>query len=157
MVGLPGQTLRDLAGDVIFFRDLGADMIGMVRMGLGGVRGRGGRRHSTAIQGVPLSHTTTKRPPSTATPHHARAHNPHTHARRAPTSQSPAPPWPPCGSSSMGGWTRHRCGRAHLGVRACGRARPDGLLPPPPTPLAGMLFNPAPRRKQAAPAPCCST
>ena len=30
MVGLPGQTLRDLAGDVMFFRDLGADMIGMV-------------------------------------------------------------------------------------------------------------------------------
>lgn len=30
MVGLPGQTLRDLAGDVLFFRDLGADMIGMV-------------------------------------------------------------------------------------------------------------------------------
>ncbi|PSC71854.1 iron hydrogenase assembly [Micractinium conductrix] len=29
MVGLPGQTLRDLAGDVMFFRDLGADMIGM--------------------------------------------------------------------------------------------------------------------------------
>lgn len=31
MVGLPGQTLRDLAGDIMFFRDLGADMIGMVR------------------------------------------------------------------------------------------------------------------------------
>jgi hypothetical protein len=30
MVGLPGQTLRDLAGDIMFFRDLGADMIGMV-------------------------------------------------------------------------------------------------------------------------------
>lgn len=30
MVGLPGQTLRDLAGDILFFRDLGADMIGMV-------------------------------------------------------------------------------------------------------------------------------
>ncbi|EFN57384.1 hypothetical protein CHLNCDRAFT_142788 [Chlorella variabilis] len=29
MVGLPGQTLRDLAGDIMFFRDLGADMIGM--------------------------------------------------------------------------------------------------------------------------------
>ncbi|KAL4448101.1 hypothetical protein ABPG75_005320 [Micractinium tetrahymenae] len=29
MVGLPGQSLRDLAGDVMFFRDLGADMIGM--------------------------------------------------------------------------------------------------------------------------------
>lgn len=30
MVGLPGQSLRDLAGDIMFFRDLGADMIGMV-------------------------------------------------------------------------------------------------------------------------------
>lgn len=29
MVGLPGQTLRDLAGDILFFRDIGADMIGM--------------------------------------------------------------------------------------------------------------------------------
>lgn len=29
MVGLPGQTLRDLAGDLHFFRGLGADMIGM--------------------------------------------------------------------------------------------------------------------------------
>jgi biotin synthase-like enzyme/GTPase SAR1 family protein len=29
MVGLPGQTLRDLASDVLFFRDLQADMIGM--------------------------------------------------------------------------------------------------------------------------------
>jgi GTPase SAR1 family protein len=29
MVGLPGQTLRDLAGDIVFFRDLEADMIGM--------------------------------------------------------------------------------------------------------------------------------
>ncbi|KAL4444885.1 hypothetical protein ABPG77_003935 [Micractinium sp. CCAP 211/92] len=29
MVGLPGQSLRDLAGDIMFFRDLGADMIGM--------------------------------------------------------------------------------------------------------------------------------
>ena len=28
MVGLPGQTLRDLAGDILFFRSLGADMIG---------------------------------------------------------------------------------------------------------------------------------
>lgn len=35
MVGLPGQTLRDLAGDVMFFRDLGADMIGMVGATLG--------------------------------------------------------------------------------------------------------------------------
>ena len=35
MVGLPGQTLRDLAGDVLFFRDLGADMIGMVRERMG--------------------------------------------------------------------------------------------------------------------------
>lgn len=30
MVGLPGQSLRHLAGDLLFFRDLGADMIGMV-------------------------------------------------------------------------------------------------------------------------------
>ncbi|KAG2422165.1 hypothetical protein HXX76_016244 [Chlamydomonas incerta] len=29
MVGLPGQTLHDLAGDVMFFRDVKADMIGM--------------------------------------------------------------------------------------------------------------------------------
>jgi hypothetical protein len=29
MVGLPGQTLRDLAGDVRFFKDLNAHMIGM--------------------------------------------------------------------------------------------------------------------------------
>jgi biotin synthase-like enzyme len=29
MVGLPGQTLRDLAGDILFFRDLEADMIGL--------------------------------------------------------------------------------------------------------------------------------
>eukprot|EP00887_Chlorella_sp_A99_P004653 scaffold4.g4653.t1 len=29
MVGLPGQTLRDLAGDIVFFRQFGADMIGM--------------------------------------------------------------------------------------------------------------------------------
>ncbi|KAG2449994.1 hypothetical protein HYH02_000098 [Chlamydomonas schloesseri] len=29
MVGLPGQTLHDLAGDVMFFRDIKADMIGM--------------------------------------------------------------------------------------------------------------------------------
>ncbi len=29
MVGLPGQTLRDLAGDVLFFKELHADMIGM--------------------------------------------------------------------------------------------------------------------------------
>ncbi|GAB4823876.1 hypothetical protein N2152v2_010922 [Parachlorella kessleri] len=29
MVGLPGQTLRDLAGDIMFFRGIGADMIGM--------------------------------------------------------------------------------------------------------------------------------
>ncbi len=28
MVGLPGQTLRDIAGDIIFFREIGADMIG---------------------------------------------------------------------------------------------------------------------------------
>lgn len=28
MVGLPGQTLHDLAGDVMFFRDIKADMIG---------------------------------------------------------------------------------------------------------------------------------
>ncbi len=28
MVGLPGQTLHDLAGDVMFFRDVKADMIG---------------------------------------------------------------------------------------------------------------------------------
>lgn len=41
MVGLPGQTLRDLAGDVMFFRDLGADMIGMVggRPGWGAAEG----------------------------------------------------------------------------------------------------------------------
>ena len=41
MVGLPGQTLRDLAGDVMFFRDLGADMIGMVRERGEGQGGRG--------------------------------------------------------------------------------------------------------------------
>lgn len=29
MVGLPGQTLADVAGDVVFFREIGADMIGM--------------------------------------------------------------------------------------------------------------------------------
>lgn len=29
MVGLPGQTLRDLAGDIMFFRTIGANMIGM--------------------------------------------------------------------------------------------------------------------------------
>jgi len=29
MVGLPGQTLRDLANDLIFFKDVDADMIGM--------------------------------------------------------------------------------------------------------------------------------
>ena len=29
MVGLPGQSLRDLASDILFFRDIGADMIGM--------------------------------------------------------------------------------------------------------------------------------
>jgi biotin synthase-like enzyme len=29
MVGLPGQTLRDLAGDLVFFRTMGANMIGM--------------------------------------------------------------------------------------------------------------------------------
>ncbi|KXZ55371.1 hypothetical protein GPECTOR_3g5 [Gonium pectorale] len=29
MVGLPGQTLRDLAGDVLFFKEIKADMIGM--------------------------------------------------------------------------------------------------------------------------------
>eukprot|EP00878_Enallax_costatus_P016144 GHUV01016933.1.p1 GENE.GHUV01016933.1~~GHUV01016933.1.p1 ORF type:complete len:376 (+),score=98.26 GHUV01016933.1:374-1501(+) len=29
MVGLPGQTLRDLAGDIRFFKDLNANMIGM--------------------------------------------------------------------------------------------------------------------------------
>lgn len=28
MVGLPGQTLRDLAGDVVFFKKEKADMIG---------------------------------------------------------------------------------------------------------------------------------
>lgn len=31
MVGLPGQTLCDLAGDVAFFKSFGANMIGMVR------------------------------------------------------------------------------------------------------------------------------
>lgn len=31
MVGLPGQTLGDLAGDVAFFKKIGANMIGMVR------------------------------------------------------------------------------------------------------------------------------
>ena len=30
MVGLPGQTLCDLAGDVAFFKSIGANMIGMV-------------------------------------------------------------------------------------------------------------------------------
>ena len=29
MIGLPGQTLDDLVDDVLFFRDVGADMIGM--------------------------------------------------------------------------------------------------------------------------------
>jgi hypothetical protein len=29
MVGLPGQTLRDLAGDIRFFRQMNANMIGM--------------------------------------------------------------------------------------------------------------------------------
>lgn len=29
MIGLPGQTLDDLVGDLLFFRDLGADMVGM--------------------------------------------------------------------------------------------------------------------------------
>jgi biotin synthase len=29
MIGLPGQTLDDLVDDVLFFRDIGADMIGM--------------------------------------------------------------------------------------------------------------------------------
>lgn len=29
MVGLPGQTLRDLAGDILFFKEIGANMIGM--------------------------------------------------------------------------------------------------------------------------------
>lgn len=29
MVGLPGQSLRDLASDIVFFREIGADMIGM--------------------------------------------------------------------------------------------------------------------------------
>jgi biotin synthase len=29
MIGLPGQTLDDLVGDVMFFRDMGVDMIGM--------------------------------------------------------------------------------------------------------------------------------
>jgi hypothetical protein len=28
MVGLPGQTLRDIAADVVFYRETGADMIG---------------------------------------------------------------------------------------------------------------------------------
>ncbi|MEI7614678.1 MAG: [FeFe] hydrogenase H-cluster radical SAM maturase HydE, partial [Betaproteobacteria bacterium] len=29
MIGLPGQTLDDLVDDILFFRDIGADMIGM--------------------------------------------------------------------------------------------------------------------------------
>jgi biotin synthase len=29
MIGLPGQTLEDLANDILFFREIGADMIGM--------------------------------------------------------------------------------------------------------------------------------
>ena len=29
MIGLPGQTLDDLVNDVLFFREIGADMIGM--------------------------------------------------------------------------------------------------------------------------------
>ena len=29
MIGLPGQTLGDLVDDLFFFRDIGADMIGM--------------------------------------------------------------------------------------------------------------------------------
>ena len=28
MVGLPGQTLKDLAGDILFFKEIGANMIG---------------------------------------------------------------------------------------------------------------------------------
>ena len=37
MVGLPGQTLRDLAGDIVFFRDIKANMIGGCgRVGVGG-------------------------------------------------------------------------------------------------------------------------
>lgn len=31
MVGLPGQTLCDLAADIAFFKSFGANMIGMVR------------------------------------------------------------------------------------------------------------------------------
>ena len=42
MVGLPGQTLADLAGDLVFFKDIGADMIGeAVGGGLGGEDGVG--------------------------------------------------------------------------------------------------------------------
>jgi hypothetical protein len=37
MVGLPGQTLCDLAGDIAFFKKIGANMIGMVG-GRGGVQ-----------------------------------------------------------------------------------------------------------------------
>ena len=29
MVGLPGQTLDDLASDLVFFKEIGADMIGI--------------------------------------------------------------------------------------------------------------------------------
>ena len=29
MIGLPGQTVADLAADLLFFRDLDIDMIGM--------------------------------------------------------------------------------------------------------------------------------
>lgn len=31
MVGLPGQTLRDLAGDILFFKEMGTNMIGKQR------------------------------------------------------------------------------------------------------------------------------
>jgi hypothetical protein len=42
MVGLPGQTLCDLAADVAFFKSFGANMIGMVGlMGWGGGWGEG--------------------------------------------------------------------------------------------------------------------
>lgn len=30
MIGLPGQTMADLANDLVFFRSVGADMIGEV-------------------------------------------------------------------------------------------------------------------------------
>ena len=102
MVGLPGQTLRDLAGDLLFFRDLGADMIGMVRPA-----GRSAVGQTICVHWVvpahdcrwqlaayPAIHQLPSPPPP----------NPHTPPtpRRALTSPRRAPPWPTCGMPSTG-------------------------------------------------------